>query len=90
MKLALLNERSKVMIKQNDGGPAFPVPLNIHVGEVRKENSPYDGMTLRDYFAGQALVGLCQSGVDLNYDEAHIASVCGRLADAMLAKREEG
>lgn len=49
-------------------------------------------ITLRDYFAGQALVGLCEGDVGVNRDEAHIASVCGRFADAMLAERakEEG
>jgi hypothetical protein len=40
------------MSKDNDGGPAFP----------RSANPPYNsfanGMSLRDYFAGQALAGL--------------------------------
>ena len=32
------------MDQTNDGGPAFPVP----------RDAPVDGMSLRDYFAGQA------------------------------------
>ena len=39
--------------KINNGGPAFPVTLD-HRGCV----GAY-GMSLRDYFAGQALAGLC-------------------------------
>ena len=33
---------------KNDGGPAFPVP----------EQFSYDGMTLRDWFAGQVMATL--------------------------------
>ena len=33
----------------NTGGPAFPCHPGI-------ENPLYDGMTLRDYFAGEALI----------------------------------
>ena len=38
----------------NDGGPAFPVAETIHV-------YGHNGMTLRDYFAGQALAGILAS-----------------------------
>lgn len=57
-----------------------------------------EGMTLRDYFAGQALVGL--STVDLNalnalnikveMSAAVIAGTCYMLADAMLKERNKG
>ena len=36
----------------NDGGPAFPAPMNGPDGRTQH------GMTLRDYFAGQALAGV--------------------------------
>lgn len=36
----------------NTGGPAFPVVAENGLGHVA------DGMTLRDWFAGKALVGL--------------------------------
>ena len=35
----------------NDGGPAFPAPMNGPDGRTQH------GMTLRDYFAAQALAG---------------------------------
>lgn len=36
------------MSTKNDGGPAFPVP-NL------EDDPGFNGMTLRDYFAGEAL-----------------------------------
>lgn len=67
-----------------DGGPAFPcmAPANIHPGSA-------PGMTLRDYFAGQALVGLLGSpftDTDTNIAYANVAYI---LADAMLAERDK-
>lgn len=55
------------------------------------------GMTLRDYFAGQALAGVCanyQSMQDIAQRERtgkiadHMAYDCYVMADAMLAARE--
>lgn len=68
--------------KTNDGGPAFP----------RTSNLPYtksqEGMSLRDYFAGQAVAGLLS---DKNFFLANpnngIALTCYELADAMLKAR---
>lgn len=66
----------------SDGGPAFP-QNDAHVNRINN----LDGMSLRDYFAGQALVGLLtlsangRSNVRLA-DEAYV------YADAMLAARE--
>ncbi len=65
-----------------DGGPAFPIETTA---------TPYaPGMSLRDWFAGQALAGCA-------VDEAHprmAAQWCYRIADAMIAardaQREEG
>lgn len=72
----------------DDGGPAFP--------QAETRSTSDHGMTLRDYFAGQALAGLVQR---MNADavrkyrdgthdgrEAYIAYV---IADAMLAERVE-
>ena len=59
----------------NDGGAAFPV---MYVSE---------GMSLRDYFAGQALAGIMAG----NYTSNSLKWVPGEayaLADAMLAARE--
>lgn len=60
------------------GGPAFPLPELNH----------WDGMTLRDYFAGQALAGLAAHyGTP---DGAEILAMPERsyiIADAMLKIR---
>lgn len=65
--------------------PAFPSPDFGH--GVRT----IGGMTLRDYFAGQALAGLCST---LNFGSApsdeRLAQWSYDLADAMLEARGEG
>jgi len=45
------------------------------------------GMTLRDYFAGQALVGTISATFAETWDPEHIAGQCYYLADAMLLER---
>jgi hypothetical protein len=75
----------------NDGGPAFPCESYGH-RNGKETTVPAQGMTLRDYFAGQALGGLCVPGLkdgpitDWKFDE--IAPVAWKAADAMLAARE--
>ena len=81
----------------NDGGPAFPAPAYA-------ANITDKGMTLRDYFAGQALTSVLDSSGDLQTYYDHVAGSKGdnnipspramakysyELADAMLAEREE-
>jgi hypothetical protein len=44
--------------KKHDGGPAFPRAIDHIQDMVNGCVVPQDGMTLRDYFAGQALVGI--------------------------------
>jgi len=67
----------------NDGGPAFPVNPhpNIHGGS--------DGMSLRDWFAGQALAGIMPSDGRPDGDQAK-AYWAYAMADAMLRAREGG
>ncbi len=73
--------------QHNDGGAAFPRPCGA-AGEVT--NWEQDGMSLRDYFAGQALAGFAS-----NCDGAGLSSWCAapladrayEAADAMLAAR---
>lgn len=63
-----------------DGGPAFP-------GDVWYSNKPSsNGMTMRDWFAGQAMAGMCgNSEWDVTFEEM---STWGyNYADAMLAER---
>ena len=71
-----------------DGGPAFPCHTNPLPGKLA--NAPR-GMTLRDWFAGQALSGYMayshpQSVVGIFPESA--AKVAYECADAMLAARE--
>ena len=66
------------------GGPAFPDPAPREDG--------WSGMTLRDYFAGQALIGLARSSAEQTVDDygpGHVASDAYSFADAMLAEREK-
>jgi len=66
----------------NDGGPAFPRPVShsdeggVHRGSLV--------MTLRDYFAGQALTADYMG----DYTSAEQGRVAYEVADAMLAARE--
>lgn len=74
---------------KNDGGAAFPFDMNAF---------PHPGMSLRDYFAGQALAGIMASrdmylaimadrgSVD---PEIAVAKACNDQADAMLKARED-
>lgn len=59
--------------KPDDGGPAFPLADGTRDDE--------GGMSLRDYFAGQALIAYASS------DEENAARNAYRCADAMLRER---
>lgn len=68
------------MSKENNGGPAYPT-------------QGYEGLTLRDYFAAQAMQGmLANPGMWDLINEKHAQSVAidaFQVADAMLIAREE-
>lgn len=69
----------------NDGGAAFPLKYAIGM---------QPGMTLRDWFAGQALTGLIASGVPVagkrELTALDYAPVAYQMADAMIAQRAKG
>jgi hypothetical protein len=71
------------------GLPAFPQPYVAPPADAK-------GMTLRDYFAGQALAGGLEQGVedDMNvnwwHDPSKIAKRAYAIADAMLKARDGG
>ena len=70
------------MSKDTNGGPAFPVPLGAHL----------DGMSLRDWFAGQALAGYLASvepGCDALPVRDKLAVSMYDMADAMLKARSQ-
>lgn len=89
------------MTTPNDGGPAFP--RNIHwVTDESDGNQPnpgrsysgvtdaYNGMTLRDWFAGMALQGMMSYNGEAGKDrEDYYAEISYRHADAMLAERSK-
>lgn len=84
----------------NNGGPAFPA------GHVRKSRPAHDpgadfrvtdivepkqaGMSLRDWFAGQALSCISLERVIAVNGAGYAASLAYKVADAMLAEREKG
>jgi hypothetical protein len=72
------------MSAPNDGGPAFPL-----AGSNDYSYEPNDGMTLRDWLAGQALAHIpaLLAANDRNKSVEQIASWSYQVADAMLAAR---
>jgi len=61
-----------------DGGPAFP-------NDGPDFRSNFTGMSLRDWFAGQAVTGLLSTGDFATWGE--VAEDAYAFADAMLAER---
>ena len=89
------------MAKSDDGGPAFPVPA-IPPREVKTSAGPRfykakpaaPGMSLRDWFAGQALTGLIAasaqwSDMGLTFSDSDLVGQAGNLADRMIKERKE-
>jgi hypothetical protein len=75
----------------DDGGPAFPgqwMDFQPGTGDqvVRDQ---WFGMTLRDWFAGQALAGLV-ANINCAYKTQTFAKRALELADAMIAARNGG
>ena len=74
------------MSKVDDGGPAFP----INSPSGTPEYSPTrDGMSLRDWFAGMALQGLCAAPGTAYWDQIRHAKAAYEYADAMIVERKE-
>lgn len=80
------------MGKINDGGPAFP--FQALGSDGLPESSIEPGMSLRDWFAGQALAGWLASYGDTTEHPVEsgrandVAELSYRLADAFLQSRE--
>ena len=73
------------MTKINDGGPAFPALWH-------EEHYASKGMSLRDWFAGQALAGLaanCDDNGRSSWCAVPLAARAYEIADAMIAARPE-
>lgn len=67
----------------NDGGSAFPYNRDVSNAQEWQE---VEGMTLRDYFAGQALSNIA---IDYSCKPAALAQWAYCLADAMIEQRDE-
>lgn len=67
-------------MSKNNGGPAFPITAGQQVYA--------QGMTLRDWFAGQALSGIISTDCSHKMNVVTRADLAYRLADAMIAARD--
>lgn len=82
------------MTEHDDGGPAFPQQFQ-HDAEgdrVWPEEFGADGMSLRDWFAGQALAGILSADTVLGQrtnPHSDAAMAAYRIADAMLKERSK-
>ena len=63
---------------------AFPRPIGNN--GVNEYNESQRGMSLRDYFAGQAMAALIVA--DFNMSEPRVSELAYKQADAMLEERE--
>ncbi len=71
-----------------DGGPAFPVRKGDHAWCVEKEACRLsEGLTLRDWFAGEALKGFCASDQYSARPTDELADYAYTQADAMIVRR---
>jgi hypothetical protein len=78
--------------KKDDGRPAFPLPCEADVDCAGRAKSGYGGMTLRQYYAGQALSAFTTVknpegyAVCYSWTPERIASKCCEIADALVAE----
>lgn len=72
------------MSRQDDGGSAFPRSVWTEGPEELKAEAFNNGMSLRDYFAGQVVA----SQIDADEDD-DLAARCYAIADAMLKERQK-
>jgi hypothetical protein len=69
------------MSNTNTGGPAFPAPAGVaHITD--------QGMTLRDYFAAKAMLGMLTDPSWQRCTCKTVAEEAYKMADAMLKARE--
>ena len=75
-----------------DGGPAFPAVIPIEHSDMQGKDYPNyseSGMTLRDWFAGQALADNCGYPTTKDTNPTNLVREAYAIADAMLAEREK-
>ncbi len=69
------------MTNKQDGGPAFPLATSSG------SNESVNGMSLRDWFAGQALAGMCANPSCDSRSFRECAEYSYKHADEMLVAR---
>jgi hypothetical protein len=84
-------------MNKDTGGSAFPYIKSYtkgeHISTSERHRLGYhaegnEGMTLRDWFAGQALIGYIGAMPD-DWTYEDLARKCGYAADAMIAERNK-
>lgn len=70
-------------MKPDDGGPAIPVP--VQDGNVTGRD--HEGLTIRDWFAGQALPEVMTDSAIQLVTPVLAAGMAYQYADAMIAER---
>ena len=78
-------------MSNNNGGPAFPVEKKFQKmsdGSHVMRNVGHAGMSLRDWFAGQALIGFCSRNNIGEPAAVSVAWMCYSMADAMVNQKE--
>lgn len=78
---------------ERDGGPAFPTSYNMSTrerGGSEPSNPPW-GLTVRDWFAGQAITGWLAQFPEAHDsgNQTYVAEYAYKIADAMLAERSK-
>lgn len=85
-------------MKKGDGGTAFPRIDAVETGDYGRQHViSTPGMTLRDYFAGQALTGMLAYPGEVDRASYHeqeqsaagVAATAYCIADAMIEAREQ-
>ena len=80
-------------MKINDGGPAFPQDPNGMDDLGGWIRGPFPGISLRAYFAGQALTGICANPIVNPMWKERVASQFADavldMADALIAELEK-
>jgi hypothetical protein len=71
-----------------EGGPAFPALARYGRSSQLESALQQDGMTLRDYFAAKAIVGICAETQDDKSFYNYAAKHAYEMADAMIKARE--
>lgn len=77
------------MGNKRTGGAAFPMPGGPKDGYGNPTNRPQEGMSLRDFFAAQALNGICSHVDTWGLQDDQIVSKAYSLADALIAERDK-